>query len=198
MRRITFGIGIAVTSILGIVAIGIASTPAGAVRPLARAALHNAAGVKIGTVEFKGTGTNAERVEVEIALPAGDPGGGTYHGLHVHTVGQCVAPFTSASSHWNLVTDAKHGHHTGDLPSVLIGSDGKAYAEFETHRFDVTELFDGDGSAVVLHAGPDNFGNVPIASDRYADPNNWYNAATGTGATGDAGSRYACGVVTSA
>lgn len=178
--------------------ITVVESPAGAARPLAKAALHNAAGARIGTVSFKGEGQYADRIEVELALPASAPGLGSYHGLHVHTVGACTAPsFGSALGHWNLTTGATHGSHTGDLPSMLVGLDGKAYAEFETDRFDVTQLFDTDGAAVVLHAGPDNFGNVPIASDRYADPNNWYSSTTpaGTAATGDAGSRYGCGIV---
>ena len=42
-------------------------------------------------------------------------------------------------------------------------AEGETYAEFETDRFNVTELLDaaGDGSAVVLHAGADNFANIP-------------------------------------
>jgi superoxide dismutase, Cu-Zn family len=173
-----------------------AGSPAEASRPLARAVLHNAAGAEIGEVVFKGDGTYANRVEVQLELPAGAPGLGSYHGFHVHTIGACVAPsFGSAGGHWNLVAGATHGHHTGDLPSVLLSSDGTAYAEFETHRFDVTQLFDADGSAVVLHAGADNFANVPLGPGRYQDPDNWYNAPTGTANTGDAGGRYGCGVV---
>lgn len=170
---------------------------AGAAQPLARAALTNAAGAEIGEVTFKGRGTYANRVEFELDLPADAPGLGSYHGFHVHTTGVCTAPlFASAGGHWNLVPGASHGHHTGDLPSVLVSPDGTAYAEFETHRFDVTQLFDSDGSAVVLHAGPDNFANVPIGPGRYQDPDNWLNAPTGTANTGDAGGRYGCGMVT--
>lgn len=174
---------------------------AGAVKPLARAELRNADNAVIGEVVFKGSGRHAERVEVEIWLPAQGttgttaPGLGAFHGLHVHAVGTCTAPFTSAGGHWNLDTTKRHGNHTGDLPSVLVGPDGRASAEFETHRFDVSGLFDSDGSAVVLHAGVDNFGNVPITTGKYEDPNDWYDAATGTGNTGDAGSRYGCGEV---
>jgi len=171
--------------------------PAAAAKPLARAELLNATGDSVGTVYFEGKGHHAEWVRVELALPAGAPGLGAFHGLHVHTTGVCTAPlFTSAAGHWNLELGATHGGHTGDLLSPLVGPDGVASARFETHRFDVNQLFDGDGSAVVLHAGVDNFGNVPInPENRYADPNNWYNAATGTANTGDAGGRYGCGVV---
>lgn len=132
---------------------------------------------------------------VELTLPAGAPGLDAFHGFHVHSVGDCVAPFTSAGGHWNL-TGASHGGHTGDMPSVLVGPNGVAAGRFATQRFDVDQLFDADGSAVVLHTGPDNFGNVPLAPDRYQDQTGWYNTApAGTAFTGDAGMRYGCGVV---
>ena len=176
--------------------VALTSGTAGAARPLARATLYNGTGVEIGEVTFKGTGTYANRVEVQVELPTGAPGLGAYHGLHVHAIGTCTAPaFTSAGGHWSLVSNAEHGNHTGDLPSVLIGSDGTGYAEFETPRFDVTQLFDTDGSAVVLHAGVDNFGNVPLGGGKYEDPNSWRTAPTGTANTGDAGIRYGCGRV---
>ena len=171
------------------------STPAGAKRPLARATLVNAAGVTVGEVVFKGPGTYADRVEVDIVASAA-PNLGSFHGLHVHTTGVCDpapsgstnVPFGSAGGHWNP-SGANHGAHRGDLPSALITAEGETYAEFETDRFNVADLLDtpGDGSAVILHAGADNFANIPSA---YGDAN-----AT-TLATGDAGGRYACGVVT--
>lgn len=193
-RRALLG-GVAILGLAAAIVVS-TSTGASAKQPLARAALRNASGASIGEVVFKGEGHYADRVEVELALPAGAPGLGSYHGFHIHTVGSCGGATygTDAGGHWNP-DGVGHGQHKGDLPSVLIGPDGKAYAEFETHRFDVTELFDANGSAVILHAGVDNFGNVPIASDRYQDPNNWYNAPTGTRNTGDAGARYGCGVV---
>ena len=53
----------------------------------------------------------------------------------------------------------------------------------------MNDLFDADGSAVIVHAGPDNYANIPT---RYTGP---VPDAT-TLATGDAGGRVACGVVT--
>ncbi len=134
---------------------------------------------------------------VDLRLPADAPGLGSFHGLHVHTTGACVAPFTTAGGHWNL-SGATHGSHTGDLPSVLVANDGRARMVFQTHRFRVSQLFDADGSAVVLHVGADNFANVPLGGGKYEDPNGWFNSAdpAGTARTGDAGSRYGCGVVT--
>ena len=50
----------------------------------------------------------------------------------------------------------------------------------------------------MLHAGVDNFGNVPLDPGKYVDPNGWYTSPTGTANTGDAGARYGCGVVEAA
>lgn len=180
-------------SLAGLLAL---QSPAGAQRALAKAELRNAQNVVVGKVTFLGHGTHAERVKVEVALPAGGPGFGQFHGFHVHTTGVCTGPtFGSAGGHWNTRPNAGHGSHTGDLPSVLVGADGTGSAQFDTDRFSVNDLLSGDGSAVVLHAGIDNFGNVPITTGKYEDPSDWFHAATGTNNTGDAGMRYGCGVV---
>jgi Cu-Zn family superoxide dismutase len=109
-----------------------------------------------------------------------------FHGFHVHAVGACTGDFTGAGGHLSK-PGAVHAGHDGDMPSLYVDSGGTATLQFETDRFTVADLFDGDGSAVIIHAGPDNFGNIPT---RYApEPD-----AT-TLATGDAGARAACGVV---
>ena len=186
---------VAVLTLTGIALVTISTPASAAKQPLARAALVNAAGVTIGEVVFKGPGTYADRVEVEI-LASAAPNLGSFHGFHIHTTGACNpapsgstnVPFGSAGGHWNP-TGANHGAHRGDLPSALITAEGETYAEFETDRFNVTDLLDttGDGSAVILHVGADNFANIPAAA--YGDAN------AATLATGDAGGRYACGVV---
>lgn len=193
MRKRTMALG-ATTAAAAAAIVVSASQPASADWVLATADLRNAAGAPIGKVVFVGSGKYADRVHVDLKLPSDAPGIAAFHGLHVHQVGKCEAPFTTAGGHWSLQA-APHGQHTGDLPSQLVMADGKASQRFETDRFDVTELFDADGSAVILHAGPDNFGNVPIGGGKYEDPNDWYNAPGGTAATGDAGGRYGCGVV---
>jgi superoxide dismutase, Cu-Zn family len=181
-------------TLLGTVLVMSSSTPASAAKPLAKATLKNAAGVTVGEVVFKGPGKYADRVEVEIVASAA-PNLGSFHGFHIHTTGVCNpapsgtanVPFGSAGGHWNP-SAANHGAHKGDLPSVLMTAEGETYAEIETDRFDIRELLDagGDGSAVVLHAGPDNFANIPAT---YGEAN------AATLSTGDAGGRYACGVV---
>jgi Cu-Zn family superoxide dismutase len=144
--------------------------------------LRNAAGAEIGEVKLK---QQQDGVEVEVESHGLTPG---FHGFHVHTVGSCVGPdFGSAGGHFNM---AGHSHpmHSGDMVSLLVGPDGSGEANFTTSSFKVADLFDADGSAVIVHAGPDNFANIPA---RYAagGPD-----AT-TLATGDSGARTACGIV---
>ena len=179
---------------IGAAMVAAPSPAAGSGDPRARATLRDASGAVVGTVTFRGRGPNVDQVVVELSAPAA-AGLGAFHGIHVHTTGTCDpnpsgttnVPFGSAGGHWNP-TGATHGSHSGDLPSVLFDLDGRARARFESYRLDVTALLDaaGDGSAVVLHAGPDNFANIPVT---YGPPN-----ATTLG-TGDAGGRVACGVI---
>ena len=185
-------------AIAGIAMVAMNSPAAAAKHPMARATLFNTAGEKVGEVVFKGPGKYADVVEVKMVAPAA-PNPGSFHGFHIHTTGVCNpapsgasnVPFGSAGGHWNP-TGADHGAHKGDMPSALMTAEGEVSTKFETDRFNVTELIDaaGDGSAVIVHVGRDNFANIPV--DPYGGPN-----AT-TLATGDAGGRYACGVVQAA
>ena len=149
----------------------------------ARATLSNAAGALVGTVKLEQEG-DVVKLKVKIEGGAVTPG---FHGFHVHTTGTCAAPFTSAGGHYNPAA-ATHPNHAGDLPSLYIDADGEGEARFATDRFALGDLFDADGSAFILHAGRDNYANIP--TDRYdPDPD------TTTLNTGDAGGRFACGVV---
>jgi len=77
---------------------------------------------------------------------------------------------------------------SGDLTSLQVRGDGSARLVTTT---DSVTLNDVKNRALIIHSGADNFGNIP---DRYqreggAGPDDT------TLATGDAGSRVACGVV---
>lgn len=105
------------------------------------------------------------------------------YGAHVHSVGQCDAPeFKTAEGHWNPTNkqhgfDNSKGSHMGDLPNLTIGADGKGIVDFVIANAQADGpdgLLDGDGAAIVLHAGPD---------DLTTDP------------SGDSGARIACGVL---
>ena len=149
---------------------------------LASATLRNAAGERIGRVRMRERRRDGEvRVLVRVHdLPPG------FHGFHIHTTGRCDAPaFTTAGGHLNPA-GATHNAHAGDLPSLLVKADGTAKLAAATDRFSIADLRDADGSAVMVHSGPDNFANIP---PRYGTPDQE------TLNTGDSGMRVACGVV---
>ena len=187
-RNVRRGIAAVVALATAGVIVLVATPPASAKHTVAKAVLLDASGAKVGTVELKGDKKHADEVRVKLDAPGAVPLD-AFHGFHIHTVGSCVGPdFASAGGHWDPGGPHKHSEHAGDLPSVLIGPDGAAEMRFDTARLDVEALFDADGSAVILHAGRDNYANIP---------ENPYGPLTeGTYKTGDAGSRYACGVVT--
>jgi Cu-Zn family superoxide dismutase len=148
----------------------------------AKVQLRNAAGVVVGDAKFE---QQRDGVEVRVKVHGLTPG---FHGFHIHTTGSCVAAdFTSAGGHFNP-TGEVHGHHAGDMPILQVNADGTGEARFTTASFQVSQLFDADGSALIIHAGADNYANIP---QRYA--------ATGpdatTLATGDSGARVVCGVI---
>ena len=111
-----------------------------------------------------------------------------FHGFHVHAVGSCERPtFASAGGHLKAPAEG-HGGHAGDLSSLLVKRNGTATLRLTTDRLALTDLRDADGSAVVVHADPDNFANIP---PRYA-PNG---PDQSTLDTGDSGVRLACGEI---
>jgi superoxide dismutase, Cu-Zn family len=152
----------------------------------ARVLLRNADGQPVGTVRLdQEDGAVLVRAGVHDLTPG-------FHGFHVHTVGVCVPPFTSAGGHYNP-GGAGHGAHAGDMPSLLVLADGTGELRFKTDRFTVAALFDADGSAVIVHAGPDNFANIPTRY--YSTTEGVFGPDSATLATGDSGARVACGVV---
>ena len=154
----------------------------GAASGAANARMHDPQGNFLGKVWFlhRDGGMVAVRAATSF-LPAG------FHGFHLHAVGRCEPPFTSAGGHYNPGS-AGHGAHAGDMPVLFVAGNGNAWAEFQTDAFTIEELLDRDGSAVIVHAGPDNYANVP---SRYSASG----PDAATLATGDAGARIACGVV---
>jgi Cu-Zn family superoxide dismutase len=168
-----------------------------------RAVLRDPAGKIVGTVLFT---VDDEHTKVRAVLrPNPYVAANQFHGFHIHANNDpvngagCVADAQQPSSTWFVAVDGHlaepgqtHGHHDGDMSSPLVEDDGTALLVFTTDRIDPDELAK---RAVVLHAGPDNFGNVPVgpALDQY-NPNS--PAATDkTQKTGNAGDRVACGLV---
>lgn len=108
-------------------------------------------------------------------LPPGE------HAFHIHETGDCEPPFAAAGAHLS-VSGQEHGilaagkTHVGDLPNFHVSDRGEA--RFETFAPDLhlhagnPSLLDADGSALVVHALPDDYRSSPA---------------------GDAGPRIACG-----
>lgn len=139
-----------------------------------RVVLSAANGAPRGTATMS-EGSDGLSVRVDAAgLPPG------VHGIHLHTVGRCDPPaFSSAGPHWNP-TGAQHGRenpkgaHTGDLPNIIIGADGRGTLSFKESGATVAGLLDADGSALIIHADADDYKTDP---------------------SGNSGARIACGVV---
>ena len=140
----------------------------------ARAVLHDTSGKEVGKARLQQVGKG-----IKVTLQASKLAAGT-HGVHIHTVGKCDAPdFASAGSHWNP-TGRQHGKdnpagmHKGDLPNMVIGSNGRGTLAFTVDGAVLGDLLDADGAAVVVHA---------TADDYHTDP------------SGNSGARIACGVL---
>jgi Cu-Zn family superoxide dismutase len=166
--------------------------------------LRDAYGDEVARVRFTAV-DHVTLVEISAELPESAADGGGIRGLHIHANDNpdngsgCIADpaqpasthFVSADGHFTAA-GATHGHHVGDLPALFVNQEGQAWMRFTTDRFHPEEVI---GRALILHAGPDNYGNIPVGDqpDQYTpnDP-----AATDlTARTGNAGTRYACGVI---
>lgn len=115
-----------------------------------------------------------------------------FHGLHIHQVGSCEGDFTSAGGHFQA--EGHSGHpSSGDLSSLQVRSDGSALLVTTTDAFTAEELLGGTKTAIVIHEKADNFGNIP--AEKYQQVNGTPGPDQQTLATGDAGGRVACGVI---
>jgi superoxide dismutase, Cu-Zn family len=149
-----------------------------------------------GSVVGNATFTDADdgtQVQVQVSgLPPG------FHGMHLHEIGVCepgspdpsdpsrTGDFLSAGPHLGSA-DSPHGHHLGDLPTLLVTERGLGGGTSLVAVPKVEDLLEGDGTALVVHEAPDNLANVP---PRYAPgPDEM------TLSNGDSGARIACGAV---
>lgn len=121
--------------------------------------------------------------------------GGGEHAIHFHEKADCTplagdakGAFTNSGGHYNP-QGHNHGYHdpegahAGDMPNLIVHEDGKVHVKllntFVTLGDKAVDgrapLFDADGSALIIHHGADDYHSQP---------------------TGDAGGRFACGVIT--
>lgn len=175
--RVLAILGIAVLTLLA----NVGAEQRGAAAKTASAEIKNADGKTIGRAELRET---PHGVLVRLGLN-GAPAG--VRALHIHETGRCDAPtFESAGAHYNPA-GASHGFenlkgpHAGDLPNLHVPSAGNAEVEVLIDGISLAggqhNLLDDDGSALVLHEGPDDYSTDPA---------------------GGAGKRLACGVITAA
>ncbi|MBX7541374.1 superoxide dismutase family protein [Qipengyuania sphaerica] len=144
------------------------------------ARLDYANGVPAGTAQLLSDG---QTLSLAVAATGLEPG---EHGFHLHTTGRCEGPdFKSAGGHLNPA-QREHGSlnpkgkHLGDMPNLVIGASRSTSTQVDLGA-DTAQLrdsiFDADGTAIVIHAGADDYRSDPA---------------------GDAGARVACGVLTPA
>jgi superoxide dismutase, Cu-Zn family len=149
-----------------------------AVAQTARAALKNAQGQDVGTVDLTETPAGVLLKLVVKGLTPGE------HAFHVHAVGKCEPPFDSAGGHFNPGT-RKHGllvpegPHAGDMPNLHVLGSGEVTIEILNPAITLAKnnpnsVFGPNGTAIVIHAGVDDYKSDPA---------------------GNAGGRIACGVI---
>lgn len=181
MKRSVVILGLVLTALL------ILAPGAAAVGEQATGMLVDGKGMEVGSVKLT---QEANQVRLVVHLNDASVVKPGEHGVHFHAVGKCDGPdFTSAGGHFNPATK-KHGlqnpagPHAGDLPNFNVAAGtrdqtGPGYT-FVTTSAMVTvtpgpsSIMDADGTAFVIHQGPD---------DEKTDP------------AGNSGGRIACAVL---
>ena len=126
-----------------------------------------------------------------------------FHGVHIHKAGKCEAnsvgptggapgDFLSAGGHFQAPGHSNEPA-SGDLTSLEVRRDGVGTLVTTTDAFALDDLLTGEKTAIIIHAGADNFANIP--PERYSQTNGTPGPDSMTMSTGDAGKRVACGVI---
>src|SRR3990167_1436626 len=127
----------------------------------------------IGTITFKNTVYGVMMTPDLHGLPPG------MHGLHLHGVASCKHKAKSAGDHYDPNHTGKHlgpytsEGHLGDLPALYVDQKGVANHPILAPQLNESDL---NGHAVIIHAGDDNYSDLPVA-------------------LGGGGDRIACGVI---
>jgi len=144
----------------------------------AEATLKNADGKDVGRAALMQT-PNGVLIRLSVkGLPAGE------RAFHIHGVGKCEPPFTSAGGHFNP-GGMKHGimaaggPHAGDMPNLHVPASGELVIEVlnpavTLEKGKANSLFGPQGTSFIIHAGKDDYKSDP---------------------TGEAGGRIACGLI---
>ncbi|MFK3707494.1 Cu-Zn family superoxide dismutase [Raoultella sp. BIGb0138] len=168
--------------ILAILALAI---PAGALAASENVDLNlvtsQSVGQAVGSVKISETAGGLEFTPDLKALPPGQ------HGFHIHANGSCQPAIKdgkavaagAAGGHYDPQQTGKHGGpegpgHLGDLPVLVVDSDGKATQPVVAPR--LKTLAEVKGKALMVHVGGDNMSDSPQP-------------------LGGGGERFACGVI---
>jgi Cu-Zn family superoxide dismutase len=179
---------------------GQAAEPTTATGETLKADIKTADGTSVASAEIVFAGGVATLTVKTLASGQLAPG---FHGLHIHSVGKCepnsVAPtggapgdFNSAGAHFQVGGHTTHPA-SGDLASLQVRGDGSAMLVTTTDAFTAADLLAGTKTAIIIHEKADNFANIP--PERYQQVNGTPGPDEMTMATGDAGKRVACGVI---
>lgn len=139
--------------------------------------LYDGGGKALGSVVITDTPKGVLlRIEAK-GLPPG------WHGVHFHETADCSdTAFKRAGGHVHSQKPIVHGflvenaNDAGDLPNIHAGADGSVTVELYSTlvsgegRDGKPGLRDTDGSALVIHANPDDYKTQPIggAGERIA------------------------------
>ena len=156
-----------------------AAVAGGAGRALhASAEMKNVAGDVVGWARFTEDANGILHVNVQVrGLPEG------LHGTHIHAVADCGSAFAAAMGHHSLPgqvhgLDDPPGAHAGDLPNLVVNVAGNGHLNATSDRATLSagavSIFDGNGSALIIHA---------LVDDQVTNP------------TGASGGRIACGII---
>ncbi len=142
------------------------------------APVMDAEGNQLGLVAWGGEESDEGMMLLVQGLAEGE------HGIHLHETGNCdpsgEKAFEKAGGHFNP-GGVTHPDHAGDLGNLTVGANGIVAFAFDSSSltFDDSEfgVADADGTALVIHADPDDLATDP---------------------SGNSGARIACAVIAAA
>lgn len=121
--------------------------------------------IQLGTAQLKEEKTDegVKEVSVMMMVKGLTPG---KHAVHIHETAECV-PCGDAGGHFDpgpfgfSNPDGNHPFHSGDLINIEANRRGNAHLNTTTTRVTLApgplSLFDGDGSAFIIHVDPDTY-----------------------------------------